>query len=69
LVSGEHGDAAPSAEALAAALAGVEQALPAVTPGRRTQLLDAVAALTARSPAKVGGLLSGLPTSRRCDSW
>ena len=53
-MSGEHGGAAPSAEALAAALAGVEQALPAVAPGRRAQLLAAIAALAARSSAKVG---------------
>lgn len=53
-VSHERGSAAPSAEAYAEALAGVEQALPAVAPWRRAQLLAAVAALAARSPAKVG---------------
>ena len=52
-VSGERIGGAPPAEALAAALAGVEQALPSVAPQRRTQLLGAVAALASQSPAKV----------------
>ena len=52
-VSCARGMSVPSAEALAAALAGVEQALPAVAPWYRAQLLAAVAALAARSPAKV----------------
>lgn len=52
-VSHDRGSASPSADAFAAVLAGVEQALPAVMPWRRAQLLSAVAALAARSPAKV----------------